>query len=43
MTDTTRGFSPWPRWTAPVRVTGTEWTRHIGGRAYAPLPARPAA
>jgi hypothetical protein len=44
MTDaTTRGFSPWPRWAPPVRVTGTEWTRHVGGRLYAPHAPKPAA
>jgi len=42
MTDTTpKGFSPWPRWVPPVRVTGVELTRHVGGKLYAAATPKP--
>jgi hypothetical protein len=41
MTTFPQPFSPWPRWAPPARVTGVEWTRHLGGRLYAPHAAKP--
>jgi hypothetical protein len=39
----TQGFSPWPRWSPPRRIGGVEWTRHVGGKLYAPhAPTRTA-
>jgi hypothetical protein len=43
-TNTAAGaFSPWPRWAPPRRITGTEWTRHVGGKLYAPHAPKPGA